>query len=89
LDITLICVPYELDMARLGYARGPQAFLDGGLVERLREHGNRVGDPIWVELPREERTRDTVTNLGRIVVRTASPLCSKVTAATRPASSGG
>jgi len=71
MDITLICVPYELDMARLGYARGPQAFLDAGLVERLRERGHRVGDPIWVELPRGERTRDTVTNLGRIAVRTS------------------
>src|SRR5215470_3639573 len=71
MDITLICVPYELDMARWGYARGPQALLDAGLVERLRERGHRVGDPIWVELPRGERTRDAVTNLGRIAARTS------------------
>jgi arginase len=71
MDITLICVPYELDMARWGYARGPQALLNTGLVERLREGGHLVGDPIWIELPRGERTRDAVTNLGRIAARTS------------------
>jgi arginase len=71
MNITLICVPYELDMARWGYVRGPLAFLEAGLVERLRERSHRVGDPIWVELPREERTRDAVTNLGRIAAQTS------------------
>jgi arginase len=59
-------------MARWGYARGPQALLDAGLVERLREHGHQVGDPVWIELPREERTRDAVTNLGHIAARTSA-----------------
>jgi arginase len=71
-DITLVCVPYQADVARWGYALGPQAFLDRGLVGLLEERGHRVSSPIWIELPREERTRDSVTNLGRIAQRTAA-----------------
>lgn len=72
MDITLVCVPYQGDVTRWGYALGPQAFLDHGLVTLLEERGHRVQPPIWIELPREERTRDTVTNLGRIAQRTAA-----------------
>jgi arginase len=61
-----------MDMARWGYALGPQAFLDAGLAERLRAQGHEVSEPVWIELPREERTRDTVTNLGRIAARTSA-----------------
>jgi arginase len=59
-----------LDVARWGYALGPQAFLDAGLVERLEARGHTVRAPVWIELPRDERTRDIVTNLGRIAART-------------------
>lgn len=72
LDITLVCVPYQMDVGRWGYALGPQAFLDAGLVEALRARGHRVREPLVIELPREERTRDTVTNLGRIAARTSA-----------------
>jgi arginase len=71
LDISIVCVPYQGDVTRWGYALGPQAFLERGLGQLLEERGHRVAAPIWIELPREERTRDTVTNLGRLAGRTA------------------
>jgi len=71
MEIALVCVPYQIDMARWGYARGPQAILDAGLIDVLRARGHQVGGPIWIELPRAERTRDVVTNLGRIAMRTS------------------
>jgi arginase len=72
MEIAIVCVPYQIDMARWGYARGPQALLDAGLIEELRAHGHHVGEPVWIELPRAERTRDVVTNLGRIAARTSA-----------------
>lgn len=71
MDITLVCIPYQMDVARWGYALGPQAFLDQGLTEQLRTRGHQVRAPVWIELPATERTRDTVTNLGRIAARTS------------------
>lgn len=72
MDISLVCVPYQGDVTRWGYALGPQAFLDRGLGERLEERGHQIAPPIWIDLPRDERTRDTATNLGRLARRTAA-----------------
>jgi len=72
MQIALVCVPYQTDVARWGCARGPQAFLEHGLMERMREQGHTVREPVWIELPKAERTRDTVTNLGNIARRTAA-----------------
>lgn len=71
MNIAIICVPYQNDVARWGFARGPQAFLDAGLIERLETHGHQVQHPVWIDLPPAERTRDTITNLGRIAARTS------------------
>jgi arginase len=71
LDISIVCVPYQGDVTRWGYALGPQAFIEHGLGELLEKRGHQVAPPIWIELPREERTRDSVTNLGRLAQRTA------------------
>ena len=71
MNITIICVPYQVDVTRWGCANGPQAFLDHGLMDLLDEQGHDVSEPVWVELPKGERTRDAVTNLGRIARRTA------------------
>jgi arginase len=71
MDISLICVPFQGDVSRWGCARGPQAILDAGLIERLETLGHRLRQPLWIELPKEERTRDSVTNLGNIADRTA------------------
>jgi arginase family enzyme len=35
MHITIVCVPYHIDVSRWGCARGPQAFLDHGLIQRL------------------------------------------------------
>jgi arginase len=72
MNITIICVPYQIDVARWGCALGPQAFLDHGLLELLQAEGHSVSNPIWIELPKSERTRDSVTNLGRIAKRTSA-----------------
>lgn len=72
MDITLVCVPYQGDVTRWGVALGPQAFLAHGLVSLLEEHGHQVSPPLWIDLPRAERTRDSVTNVGCIARRTAA-----------------
>jgi arginase len=72
MDIAIICVPYQNDMARWGVARAPQTYLDTGLIDALSRTGHTVLDPVWIELPNSERTRDTVTNLGNIARHTAA-----------------
>lgn len=72
MDIGIVCVPFQTDMGRWGMARGPRAILDAGLIERLTATGHTVSEPVWVEFPNSERTRDTVTNLGRIAARTCA-----------------
>lgn len=72
--IALICVPYAGDVARWGSANGPQAFLDQGLRLELERRGHTVSDPAWIEFPRAERTRDTVTNLGHIAARASDAI---------------
>jgi arginase len=63
LDISIVCVPYHNDVGRWGQASGPAAFLQAGLVERLRERGHSVREPAWAELPAAARGRDVVANL--------------------------
>jgi arginase len=72
MHITPICVPYQIDVARWGCALGPQAFLDHGLLQQLQAKGHTIFNPIWIELPKSERARDSVTNLGRIAKRTSA-----------------
>src|SRR5258708_14608991 len=71
MHIHIICIPYQVDVARWGCANGPQAFLDHGLIPLLEAKGHTISQPIWIDLPKAERTRDSVTNLGRIAKRTA------------------
>lgn len=72
MHITIICVPYQIDVARWGCANGPRAFLDHGLIQLLEAKGHIVLQPLWIELPKAERTRDSVTNLGHIARRTSA-----------------
>ena len=72
MNITIVCIPYQIDVARWGCANGPQAFLDHGLIQLLEARGHSVSAPTWIELPKAERTRDSVTNLGRIAQRAAA-----------------
>jgi arginase len=71
-DITIVCVPFQVDVARWGCARGPRALLDAGIGEQIQARGHTIRDIVWVDLPKSERTRDSVTNLGRIAHRTAA-----------------
>lgn len=70
MNVQIIGVPFQGDVARWGGAKAAQGFLDAGLVAALGARGHTVSGPIWIELPREERSRDTVSNLGRIAART-------------------
>lgn len=72
MEAGITCVPYQMDVARWGYALGPQALLDAGLAHRLERHGYASDRPEWVEMPHAQRTRDSVTNLGRIAARTSA-----------------
>jgi arginase len=76
MDIAIVCVAYANDVARWGEAQGPAAILDAGLVTALNHAGHQVDEPIWIELPREERTRDIVTNLGKIAARSSEAVSS-------------
>src|SRR5437588_11615085 len=71
-DISIVCIPFQVDVARWGCARGPQALLDVGIGEQIRARGHNIRDIVWVDLPKSERTRDSVTNLGRIAHRAAN-----------------
>ena len=71
MEITIVCVPFQVDVARWGCARGPQAFLDAGIAEQIEVRGHSIRKVVWIDLPKSERTRDSVTNLGRIAQRTA------------------
>jgi len=72
MHITVICIPYQIDVARWGCALGPQAFLDHGLIQLLEAQGHIVSNPTWIELPKSERTRDSITNLGNIAKRSSA-----------------
>lgn len=72
MEIAIVSVPFEHDIARWGTARGPEAYLQHGLVERLQEAGHHVEAPRIVSLSRGERTRDAVANLGRIAMHTSN-----------------
>src|SRR5215469_11649893 len=74
MHITIICIPYQIDVTRWGVARGPQAFLDHGLIYLLEAKGHTVSNPIWIELPKSERTRDSITNLGNIAKRSSAAI---------------
>jgi len=80
MHISIICIPYQIDVSRWGVALGPQAFLDHGLIQLLEAKGHTVSNPTWIELPKSERTRDSITNLGNIAKR----LSAAVSAALKP-----
>ena len=64
MHITIICIPYQVDVTCWGCANGPRAFLDHGLIPLLEAKGHTISPPIWIELPKAERTRDSVTGSG-------------------------
>ena len=74
MHISIICIPYQIDVTRWGVASGPQAFLDHGLIQLLETKGHAVSNPVWIELPRSERTRDSITNLGNIAKRSSAAI---------------
>lgn len=71
-NITIVAVPYQLDVGRWGYALGPRAFLDHGLHELLESLGRSIAGEVWIELRRSERTRDSVSNLAAIARKTSA-----------------
>lgn len=80
MNIALVSVPYDHDVARWGCATGPQALLDAGIEDHIRGLGHEVTGHTEISLPREERTRDMVTNLARIGARVARAVAEVVAA---------
>lgn len=80
MQITPILVPYDHDIARWGTATGPHTLVENGLLERVRARGHNVADLVEIALPRAERTRDSVTNLGRIGARLSQAVAEAVRA---------
>jgi arginase len=72
MDVTVIVVPYQLDVGRWCYALGPRAFLEAGLVAEIEAVGHTVTAIEEVELLGSERSRDSIVNLGRIAAKTAT-----------------
>ena len=68
MNISIICIPYQIDITRWGVARGPQAFLDHGLTQLLEAKGHDVSNPIWIELPNSDLSRDSFTYMGIIAL---------------------
>ncbi|HQV70325.1 MAG TPA: arginase family protein [Thermoflexales bacterium] len=64
--IAIVCVPYSVDVMRWGNSQGPKAFLNAGIAQALTAQGHTVSEPVWVEMAKGERGRDTITNLGNI-----------------------
>ena len=64
--ITIVTVPYDHDVARWGCATGPHVLVAAGVEDHIRALGHEVARHVGVELPSDLRTRDMVTNLGRI-----------------------
>src|SRR5437667_8977055 len=79
MHITIICIPYQIDVTRWGIALGPQSCLDHGLIQHLEAKGHIVSNPTWIELPKSERTRDSITNLGNIAKRSSAAICAALT----------
>lgn len=74
MHITIVCIPYQIDVTRWGVAPGPRALLDHSLIQLLEAKGHTVSNPIWIDLPKSERTRDSVTNLGNIAKRSSAAI---------------
>ena len=52
MEITFVCVPFQVDVARWGCALGPQAFLDAGIAEQIEARGHSIRNVVWIELPK-------------------------------------
>ncbi len=74
MNFTIVCVPFQVDVARWGCAAGPKAFLDAGIVQQIEAREHTVRRVVEIDLPKAERTRDGVTNLGRIAGHTAQAI---------------
>ena len=59
MEITIVCVPFQVDVARWGCARGPQAFLDAGIAEQIEVRGHSIRNIVWIELPKKEVVEGT------------------------------
>jgi arginase len=67
MTLRIVAVPYRYDERNDGLGLGPQALLDHGLLEALRNDGMDIADPVFAELPQGEKTADPIAvNIGRL-----------------------
>ena len=51
MHISIICIPYQIDVTRWGVALGPQAFLDHGLIQQLETKATQSLTPSGLNCP--------------------------------------
>ncbi|HEV2129391.1 MAG TPA: arginase family protein [Thermomicrobiales bacterium] len=67
MTLRIVAVPYRYDERNTGLGLGPQALLDDGLLGELSDAGVDVAEPVFAELPDEERTDESIAvNIGRL-----------------------
>ena len=84
MNIRPILVPFANDVARWGAAKGPAAMMRAGLADALRAAGHTVAEPVEATLAREARTRDPVTNLGRIAAWVSDQVAAAIATGSMP-----
>ena len=67
--VALVLVPYDLGRERVGTGRGPEAYVDGGAVEALRERGHEVAVVTVVRPSPFREELDAVLAVNREVAR--------------------
>lgn len=67
MTLRIVTVPYRYDERNDGLGLGPQALIDAGLLDALRQAGIDIVDPATAELPDDERNPDSVAiSIGRL-----------------------
>lgn len=71
--LRVVTVPYRYDEWRDGPGAGPDAILEAGLIERLRDRGFETDEPLQTDLGAENREKGrTAVNIGKIGSLTAT-----------------
>ncbi len=70
MTLRIVAVPYRYDERNVGLGLGPQALLNDGLLDALREAGVDLAEPVFADLPDEDRTDESIAvNIGRLGAR--------------------
>ncbi len=79
-----ILLPFAGDVGRWGAAKGPGAIMEAGLELALAEAGHTLAEPIVADLARGTRSRDTVSNIGRLAAQVSDAVAAAIGAGRFP-----